>query len=492
MINLANQADRLLVIREIDNPENKARKAQSLRQYEIFNDRQTQYVLEYLRGQFSESTVKEMPIISSINLARRIVKQEASLYKTPPKRTFINCSPEQSTMLEALYSWGAYNDRFMRANEFFKLQSQTHIQWVLKDQQIKARALLPHHLDVIPYSEDPEQGAIYIISSFDKQTYMDPNTPSATGYRGISQPLVGPDGYNQKIADPDDYKKTLKRYVVWSKEFNFIMDADGKIVSGEDITNPLGGIIPIVDASSSKDFEYWVRMGQSVSDFSVQFNGMISDVANVVRLQGWGQAVFSGPEGILPEALQIGPNHVLRLPKDPNNPVDTKFEYVTPNADIQGSLEFLKMNLSMFMSSRGIDPKTVSTDGTSQSFTSGLERLLAMVTKFEASKEDISVFSKAEKDSFQVIKAYLNNYEGTEMLDDDWTQVPEESDLLIQYEEPQMIQSEKEKLELIQMKREVGLQSRVAAYMQFHEVDEETAIKELAEIDNEGQGANAL
>lgn len=487
MINLENQGDRKLIIQEIEGPENKARKATSLRQFEIFNDRQHQYVLEYLRTQFAEKTVKEMPVISSINLARRICKQEASLYKDAPVRTFEGVTPEKQEALEKLYAESGVNDKMQSANEYYKLQNQVHIQWVLKYGKLVPRVLLGHHLDVIPDPEDPEKGMVYIISTFDKRNYIFNEYTSPTGYNGRSNYLGLPsDGFNQAIGDRDDYQSKLKRYVVWSKDYNFIMDKDGNILS-EDIVNPIG-IIPIVDVSSSKDFEYWQRQGQSVSDFSIQFNGMLSDVANVVRLQGWGQAVYKGPEGMIPESLQIGPNHVLRMPIDPANPVDTDFSYVTASPDIEGSLNWLKMQLSMFMSSRGVDPSTVSFSGESKTFTSGLDRLLAMVQKFEASKQDLDLFTKAEKQSFEIIKAYVNAYDGTELLQAGIGELPEGSTMQISFTEPQMIQTEMERLDTIIKKKSAGLISDVRAYMEFYGVSEETAVKELAEINGSGLG----
>jgi hypothetical protein len=480
MINLMNQSDRLNIIREIEGPENKARKAISLREYEIFNDRQHQYVLDYLRSQFSEKTVQEMPVISSINLCRRIVKQESSLYKAEPIRKFYNVKPETESVLQDMYDVMGYNERFKQSNEYFKLQSQAHLQWVLKDGVIKPRVLLPHHLDVIPKSDDPEQGSIYIISVFDKSTYIrDEQTLRGAQYQGLQG-----DGVNQKIGDANDYKAKLKKYYVWSDEFNFVMDYDGNITS-EETENPLGGILPIIDISGSKDFEYWIRQGQSVADFSIQFNGLLSDVANVVRMQGWGQAVYSGPEGLLPENLVLGPTRILRLPVDPNNPTPTDFKYVNANADIEGSLNFLKTNLSMFLSSRGIDPGSISTDGTSKGYSSGLDRLLDMITKFEASKSDMSIFKKVESQSFEIIKAYVNTYSGSDLLDMEIGTIPDDAYLQVQYAEPQLIKSEQEKLADIEKKRELGLLSRVQAYMDLYGVDEETAVKELAEINGE-------
>ena len=490
-MDLMQKDSRIRIISEIKGPENQGRKALSLRQYEIFQDRQNQYVIEYLREQFSAQSVRQMPVISSINIARRVVKQEASLYRTSPKRTFHGmASDDQADMLQSIYSESGWNDKFLSSNEYFKLQQQSHLMWVLKDGYLKPRVLLPHHLDVIPDPEDPEKGMIYIISSFDKEQFLQKeNKETPTGYIGKSTFRgLNSDFYNQKIGDPEDYQSLKERYVVWSKDFNFIMNGAGDIVS-EETENPLGGVIPIVEISTMKDFEYWVRVGQSVTDFSIQFNGMISDIANVVRMQGHGQAVFTGPEGVIPESLQLGPNTVIRLPTDPNNPNSTSdFKFVTANADIQGSLEFLKANLSMFLSTRGIDPKSINAQGTSESFASGVERLLSMIEKFEASRSDMDAFKKAEMQSFEIVKAYLNTYAGSDLLDEKMQIgiIPEDAYMTIDFNEPQMIKSEKEVLDLVQQKREMGLLSRVKAYMELHQVDEATAMKEIAEIDGEG------
>ncbi len=481
-MDLMNIADRVRILAEIESPENRQRKAVSLRQFEIFNDRIHQYVIEHLEGQFSAKTVKEMPVISSINLARRIVKQEASIYRQEPKRTFFGVTPELQEKLQDLYEDLGWNDKFSSSNEYFKLQNQTHIQWVLKNGKLKPRILLAHHLDVIPDPNDPEVAMAYIISSFDKQQYLIDSRSSATGVHAISGQAFGSDGFNQMIADQEDYKEKSKRFIVWSKDYNFVMDSRGNILS-PDVENQLG-LVPICDISNAKDFEYWVRQGQSVSDFTIQFNAMLSDVANVVRLQGWGQAVFSGPEGMLPENMQIGPNLVLRLPIDPNNPVPTEFKYVTPNADIAGSMEFLKMNLSMFMSSRGIDPKTVTTDAQGESFNSGLERLLSMISKFEASKDDMDVFRRIEFESFGIIKKYDEVYGGTEFMPDSLG-IPSDAYVVVDFEEPEMIRSEKEELDLIQQQMELGLMSRLTAYMELNDVAEDEALKAIAEIDGE-------
>ena len=83
---LTKQSERKKLIETINSNDNKSRKAESLRQQEIYQDRLFQYVKENLEGTFDAKTVKEMPIISSVNLVKRIVKEEASIYRESPKR----------------------------------------------------------------------------------------------------------------------------------------------------------------------------------------------------------------------------------------------------------------------------------------------------------------------------------------------------------------------------------------------------------------------
>ena len=68
------------IVQETDSLENKTRKEISKKQFEIFKDRAAHFVKEYLRAAYTTETVNEMPIIGSINLAKRVVSKEAALY----------------------------------------------------------------------------------------------------------------------------------------------------------------------------------------------------------------------------------------------------------------------------------------------------------------------------------------------------------------------------------------------------------------------------
>jgi len=488
MINWLDQNDRIMVIKAIKDPENKERKNVSLKQYEILNDRLYQYVYDYLKTQFSDKTVKEMPIISSVNLAQRIVKQEASLYKARPTREFYNVSDDQKEALHELYEKMNVDDKMLRANEMFKAQQQTTVQVSLVEKELKLRNLWAHQVDVIPDDENPEKAQAYIISTFDKQNSFDNHQSKlsqSSSYSGLM-----PDHQNQLIADGDDYKAKLNRFYVWTKEMNFVMDGNGVILS-QDTENSMQHL-PFTDIASSKDFEFWVRQGEGVTDFTIQFNALLSDIANVVRMQGWGQAYFKGPESAVPtESLQVGLNKVLMLYTDANNAAETEFGFAQPSADITGSLEFLKSTLSIFLSSKGLNPKVASLSGESEKFTSGVDRMLSMIQQFEASKSDAALFEHAEDQIFQSIRAYINTYQGTDFLDDKYSigEIPEDAYVTIHYAEPQSIQSNEEKLTQIKTEIELGLKSRLKAIEEYYDIEEEEALKLMGEIDNEKKQA---
>lgn len=459
------------VVGEIEGVENKERKAISLAETEIYSDDILKHVKAYLLKFYSEKTVNEMPFTGTINLAKRIVDQEASLYRTPPKRTFEGLSKQQIATINQVYQDLKLDQMLMRSNRMFKLQGQNHIQVLPFKNKLSLRILLNHHIDAIPDDMNPEIAQGYVISAFDKRDIL-------------TRPRS--DAYNQKIADKDDYQAAVKKYSVWTADINTIVDSRGNSVM-QDTTNPLG-LVPIVEVSTFKDFTYWVQRGCAVTDFTIQFNATMSDLAHIVRMQGFAQAyLVSSSTTMPPENLQIGPNFLLKLEVDPNNPIQPQFGFANPNPDLQGSLRLPEVQLSAFLTSRGLSPKLVSGTGEADKFTSGLDRLLSMIERFEASQSDMEIYKSAEKQLLKIVCQYLNVYanavDPTLRLNYQWTAVnPDSVDVSLQFAEPQSIMSEAEKLENIRVKKELGLMSDLDAIKEFYALDDEAARVKLLEI----------
>lgn len=489
MIDYNERAERLRVIAAIDSDQNTERKKESLKECEIYFDDIRPYVLRYLRTRFNGTTVAEMPIIASVNLAKRIVDEEASIYTNAPTREFTNLTDDQREVAELIYKDMMADLKLMHANRFFRLQDQHHLLVQPVDGKLTIRNYKNHQIDAEENPMNPEKALSYIFTGFDKKVWNDD--------RNYDNANVN----NEVIADEDDYQSQLKRYVIWSKDFHFMMDANGNPVSmdGEEeipMDNPLSGdnIIPIIDISGLKDYEYFQSYGNSLTDFTVEFNGHLSSLAHVVDLQGFAQAVVKGPADMIPQNLVVGPNQVLRLPTDPESEgADTDFSFANPGSDIAGSQAYIEAILSMYLSSRGADPKVISgTANGQQAFSSGIERLLSMIDKFEASREDISLFEAVEKKLWQIVKAWHNVLRDTDQLDDKYkTQpFPDDSEVQVMFSSPELVTTEKERLEAIEMKRDLGLISQRMAVKEFHGVDDDMVNEIMAEIEGEMNADN--
>lgn len=488
MLNLLDQSTRLQVIKQINGQENKSRKAESLKRFEVFSGRQQRYIVEKLESEFSTKTVQDMRKMLSINLCPRIINQLASIYNYEPDREFENVAEAQYEILESLYDDAKVDTKMALANKYFKLNNQCALQFVIKDGMPKLKVLLPHQYDVIP-GEDPEKAFCYIVSVFDKFEYL-----SGTGTtKDLANPGRSPyksqeylDGMNQEIADSEDYKASLERYEVWTDELNFIMDGKGNILS-EDTVNPIQKL-PFVDITAEKDSEFFVRQGSSSVQFSIDFGAQLSDVSNIVRMQCYAQAIMSSEK--MPTNATVGPNHIMWLQLDPNRPeMAPKFEFVSPNSDLKSALEFLTVTLRLYLTSEGVDPKTISGTGEAQSFTSGLERLLSNLDRFEASRQDIDIFQCAEYELSEIITDWLEVYQGTDLLLPKYQvgKLPDDLGFSINYAKPEAVQTKTETEDSVIKLLDKGLKTKKDALMELYNIDADSAEEMMAEIANDKQ-----
>jgi hypothetical protein len=453
MTNWLDASFRKEFIKGLKAKENKDRKAKSLQEYEIYNGNITQYVQQYLTEQLSAKTVKRMPIISSIEICRRIADQEASVYKSEPRREYLELSEDDSEALEYVYEDSQADVKLMKSNRYFKLQSQNLIQVILKDSKIDLRVLFPHNYDIIPDPNDPERAESVIISAFDKENYVNGgDSPASNNFvTGNTR-----DNQNQTQADQDDYKRSLEKYVVWSKEFNFIMDGNGAITSGPDVKNPIG-VLPFVDVASDKDFTFFVDRGSQLANFAVQYNA----------------------------ALEVGPTTIIKIASDPNSATQPDFRFVTPSPDLAGSIQFIETLISNFLSSRGLSPATVSGKSEGDKFTSGIDRFLALIDRFEATKQDFALYNQVELKLFEIFKAYLVTYSGNELLNRKYwsSDAVKNAELKVHFAKPEQTQSEIEKLTNIEKRMALGLMDRTTALMSLDGLDKSEAEQRLKEIE---------
>lgn len=491
-MNLSTPSGRKALIDKIESNANLGRKSASYKASEILNDRIKPYVIEELRQQFNEASVREIPVVSSVNIAKRVVNQ-LLIYKDAPIRDWTEVSDEQKDVIDLVYNDMMANKKMNLANKVYKNHDQCLVQIVPKEGKLIMRVLKPHQWDAVPDTEggDPEKAIAYIISAYDNYSELledSKNPGSATSYQSMH--AQNNENYkNDKAIAAQDREN--KRYLIWTLEESFFCDGRGNII-GEVTPNPLRqfGIMPFVEIHAEKEFEYWVRAQNNFANFTVEFNASMSSVAQVVKLQGFSQAILRGPAELLPENIQIGPNHILKLPIDPNAGIDTDFAFANPGSDINGSLRYLETLLTTFLSSNGIDPKTVSMSGEGQTYTSGLERLLAMIEKVGASREDYDTFERAEEQVWNLIRAWLNVLSNSETLNQKYrtSQISLESEVKIEYAAPEMVKSDMEELDVIAREIELGISSPIQAIMQRENLSQEQAEEKYFQYLNETIG----
>lgn len=479
-MDITSVADRAAYIEEINGQENKARREEHFKRMEVYNERQAQWVIEKLQQEFSQKTVCEMRKVFSINLTRRIVDELASIYKKKPERTWTDLTDDQHEQVEACYEEFCVNKSMKRANKLFKLHRQVAMQVIPKRGKLYTRVLSPHQYDVIPDPDMPEMALAYVISTLNRRDFL-------SDYGNPSQQQAIGDGINQKIADPDDYQGGIQ-YVWWTKEFNFTTDSKGNVI-GEVIPNPIGEL-PFIDISEERDFEFWVRAGSDIVEFATDFLKILSDHFNIVRLQGYSQAVMVSER--MPDSFVVGPNHILHLKQDRDSTKDPSFEFVTPSPDLASGITSIEMLLNLFLSSRGIDQGTIKTSGGGSTFSSGIERLLAMLQRFEASSDDLDQFRWAESNYWKLFKKWQAVSANNDLIDDEWKvrAIPEDSSISVRFHEPEMIQTQNEREDSQIKLLEAGLTTRKYAIAAIHGVSEESAEEMMAEIDSEALGVS--
>jgi hypothetical protein len=219
----------------------------------------------------------------------------------------------------------------------------------------------------------------------------------------------------------------------------------------------------------------------------------MSDVGNVVKFQNYSQPIISSDK--MPVELAVGPNRTIWLELDPDRPeLRPSFEFASPSPDITGSLSYVDQLLVSFLTSEGLDPSLVSQSKDVTKFSSGIERHLAMIDRFEASREDFDIFNRVEDQLLEAVKRWNNVLQGVKhpetgelMLREDLQgpQINEDAKVEIKFSSPESIRTETEMETSVITKMENGLMSRKEAIMALRNVDEESALQIIKEIDED-------
>jgi len=417
-------------------------------------------------------TLKRKRHIFSVNLTPKIISAISTVYMNEPERQFVGADERELEQLDMVYDRSMLDVSLKKANRLYNLLGQAALQIYPKNGELKTRVLAPHQYDVV-CSEEDQETPIAFVRMFKK-------SKSGSGV------FDGTIKLETAISNKGDYE-----YHFWTEDQIFVTNENGAVI-GDTVENPIRRL-PFVEISQEKDLEYWVDCPSVVAEFSKEFLLCLCDVADISKNQGYAQAVLASEEK--PSDLVIGPTSYIHLPLDPNSTVQPSFSFANANPDLGSSISLLEKMLSMFLSSLNISPETISTNGAASRFTSGLDRLLAGVERFEASRDSIATFRAVEREAFSLLRDWSNDLQNRIGTDPDINggSISEDVMFSIQFSKPEMIQTEAEKIALISQKLGLGLISRLEAIMLDRGVSEEQAAEilgNLGDMDADSSGSN--
>lgn len=485
---------RKTLIAEIEGSENRARKAKHYKRYTCYKDRTCEYVIENLLNQFEVSTVVEMQYaIANISFVRKITDKLARVYSNGAIRE--GDSEETTKKLQELSKRLCLQSEMKKTNRFQKLQKNVALfvkpcpiysaEGSIEKWTINLEALNPFLYDVVEDYYDRTKPLVWILSSYKPETL--PSYQMKFGQRApvvTAAQIAGSSGDNrdQKIADtPSDQNLGEKKYYTfWSKNYHFTCDETGEIVPDKDNPkneNPFKQDL-LINFPLDQDGAFWAEGGDDLIDGAVLLNSLISHINHVGVTQGYGQFYMTGEN--LPVSVKVGPNKVIRAEYKKDEQAEPKFGFLNASPELDSLRGLVEMYIALLLTTNNLSTSGVATQLSGASnLPSGIALVIDKAESLEDVQDQEQAFADKEADIFLAINAILKVYGG--QMDEELSslKLPDgfEKQFSVKFQDAQTIMSEKEKLENMKARKELGLDTMIGLLMK----DDPALTKEQAQ-----------
>jgi hypothetical protein len=495
---ILDQDKRKKIIDLIEGDANKARKDEAFKRFECYTDNTDIYVNRLLLNTFSAETVVEMQYaITNISFVRKIIGKLARVYANGVKRTLKKKSDTDS--LEAVAKHLKFNQKMKKTNRLYRLFSNLllFVKPVKQDDgkfDLKLHPMSPHLYDVIPNPDDYERPMVVVLSDFipSRETFYAVNPATANR---TNSPAV-------KAMNPIDTQRTIQRlngagmssieakekkeYIWWSKNYHFTTNAKGEIKSlpdvGQTTDNPVK-LLPFVHFAEDQDDCFWSEGGKDLVDGGIRINAMISNVNHVAIQQGYGQMYMTGKN--LPKGIKIGPTHCIQIPTETGDP-EAKVGYLNANPPIADLIKVIELYVALLLTTKNLSTSSVASNlSGSANAASGLLLLIDKSESNEDVEDQAQEFIDNEPKIWTIISAWMKYYKSQGMLIDELASnmLPDKMPVQLAFPKPATVITEKEELEIIQMRLDLGITTMVEAIMRDDpSLDEKSAQDKLKKI----------
>lgn len=438
---ILNDATIKQIINDIETDQNKERKTRDFQSHQIYSGNQREYVKSKLAAIYPES--HHIMRVSNINVLKKVINKVAKVYKDAPKRVI---NGKDNDILNNIYKIGKFNNAFMKMDQGFN-RSNCGLLWVQNDEIEKGKFRLIYlnqfTFDVVINNDTLELEAV--ILSYPKADVTSPNSS------------VFSDGVNQLIAEHQrDSANDATVYAMWTKDqhVNVVANINKKTTTidymktqeNDEGENNLGAL-PFVWLTNDPYIpEYPVE--NPLADDSIEINLLNSNLLTATQQQ-IGQLLMKYPKGSKIDTIHKGFSIAMELPQSiENDPhIPTTAEYIVPNSDLTGMNTVIMDYSANVLSDNGLEG--ASNAGQSKSFASGFERLIASASVVEIQKENQNYYGEIEEEVFNIIKKY-DDVNNTRLFGKD-------DELGVHYQEPQVITSELDRLEIIAKRDDLDL-----------------------------------
>lgn len=492
-VEILDDVTRKVILTEILGAENKQRKNDAYKRYLCYKDKTSQFVTEQLLSQFDISTVREMAYcISNISLLRKVIDKLARVYASGVKRVITNDEISTQT-IEELSKKLHFNTQIKKANKYLKLQKNMAVyvkpcpyveENGTEKYKVKIEALNPYLYDVVEDYNDRTKPICFILSDF---KYSAPVNLALTGQQmathNYSQINAGKsDGIDEKIADsPEDAK--IETIIWWTKNYHFTTDQFGNITSPS-IDNPIKEL-PFVNFAIDQDGQFWAQGGDDLTDGSILINSVMTHNQHVAITQGYGQFYMKGKN--LPRNIKIGANKAIMMEYQEGEPTP-EIGYATASPQIDSLRSLVEGYIALLLTTNNLSTTAVASSlAGPQMSASGIAMIIDKAESMEDVNDQRQIFIDKEPKIWSIISKWIQVY--GDNMDEEFKgkALPEnfEKNFNLEFVDAPVIMSEKEKLENLKARKELGIDSMLDIIMkdnpQLSKSEAESKLKEVLE-----------
>lgn len=452
-INLLDEGHLRLIIHDIESDQNKTRKRKAWRAMQCLNDNQREFVVKRLKFLYPETYKKFR--VGNIKVCKKVVEKLAKAYKIIPRRELK--TDKETRLLNEIYDNYDFHRTFKEADDLFNLhkyvclwltwQNPTEEQEVMipvEEGSYVLHALHPYEYDLI--RDEMTGKPLFFIYSYPDEE--------------ITGQADGADGVEQIISESkSDTSAQTKVYKIWSPTLKVVIEVkrESKFVSLLDIQKTKINVtqaepnyierLPVTYLQADTSVDYPVS--NDLADSSIDWNVSLSDLKTAAATQGHGQLVITHPQSMKFKVAHMGMHTALKLAQSEKpNALPTEAKYISASPNLSGQLDVLKFDLLNILDDYRIKNKG-SLQGGVERLSSGFDRLLSEADVQDVVEDNQQLYAKSlEQGVFKLVQAYEET-----MISNPFTK---SDSLSVTFEKPKVMISDKETLENIKQREELG------------------------------------